>query len=82
MRKKDVISEKVLQCGRDTGRLYDLINNITETSKENPLPDHTNKETLANEFAEFFLEKIQKIQSELDNKLNTDEQELYQLKQD
>ena len=69
MSKKEVFSEKVLQCYRDTGRLYDLIKNITGTTKENPLPDITNEETLANEFAEFFLEKIQKIQRELDDKL-------------
>ena len=64
----EVISEKVLQCGRDTGRLYDLMNNISGTTKENLLPDHTNEETLAKEFAEFFLEKIQMIQRELDDK--------------
>ena len=44
MSKNEIISEKVLQCCRDTGRLYDLINNITETTKENPLPDYTNEE--------------------------------------
>ena len=66
--KKDVISEKVLECGRDTGKLYGLINNITATTKENPLPDHTNEKALANEFVEFFLDKIQKIWRELDDK--------------
>ena len=68
MSKKEVSSERVLQCCRDTGRLYYLINNIKDTTKENPLPNHTNEEALANEFAEFFLEKIQKIQRELDEK--------------
>ena len=67
--KKDIISEKVLECCRDTGKLHDLINNITGTTKENPLPDHTNEKALANEFGEFFLDKIQKIQRQLDDKL-------------
>ena len=66
--KKDVISEKVLKCGRHTGKLYDLINNITGAMKENPLPDHTNEKALANEFPEFFLDKIQKIHRELGDK--------------
>ena len=66
--KKDVISEKVLECDKDTGKLYNLINNITGTTKENPLPDQTNKKALANEFAKFFLDKIQKIWRELDDK--------------
>ena len=66
--KKDVISEKVLECNRHTGKLYDLINNITGTTKENPLPGHTNEKALANEFAEFFLERFQKIWRELDDK--------------
>ena len=65
--KKDVISEKVLECCRDTEKLYDLINNITGTTKENPLPDHKNEKALANKFAEFFLDKIQKIWRELDD---------------
>ena len=67
--KRDVISEKTLECGRDTGKLYDLINNITGITKESPLPDHTNEKALANEFAEFFLDKIQKIWRELDDNL-------------
>ena len=35
--------------------------------KENPLPDHTDKEELANQFARFFITKIQKIRDLLDN---------------
>ena len=53
----------------DTGKLYDLINNITGTTKENPLLDHTNEKALANKFVEFFLNKIQKLQRKLDDKL-------------
>ena len=66
--KKDVISKKLLKCNRDTGKLYNLINNITGTTKENPLPDHTNEKALGNKLAEFFLGRIQKIWREPDDK--------------
>ena len=36
------------------------------TVKENPLPDHTDKEELANQFASFFINKIQDIRDQLD----------------
>ena len=67
MNINEVISKKVLQFCRDTGRLYDLINNITGTTEENSLLDHTNEEALTHEFAGFFLKKIQKILRELDD---------------
>ena len=63
--QKEVISEKVLQCSRGTEKLYDLMNKIMGTIKENTLPDHTNEEALANKYAEFFLKKIQKIKGSL-----------------
>ena len=66
--KKGVISEKVPKCCRDSGKLYDVINNITGTTKEKPLPNHTNEKALANEFVEFLLDKIQKPWRELDDK--------------
>ena len=50
----------------DTETLYELINNNVGTTKQNPLPDHTNEKAWANAFGEFFLEKIHQIQKELD----------------
>ena len=41
-------------------------NNILGTNAENPLPASTSDETLANEFADFFMNKIQKIRDALD----------------
>ena len=35
--------------------------------KENPLPDHMDKEELADHFASFFITKIQKIRDHLDS---------------
>ena len=38
--KRDVISSKVVDCGKDTQKLYALVNNLLGTRKENSLP-HT-----------------------------------------
>ena len=37
------------------------------TVKDNPLPDHMDKEELADQFASFFITKIQKIRDQLDS---------------
>ena len=66
--KVKVISDQVINCGKDTKALYVLISNITGVRKENPLPIHTNDKELADQFADFFLEKIVKIRDELKDK--------------
>ena len=60
--------QKVEECGTNTKKLYSLINNITGSTKDNPMPStaSTTNEELANEFANFFMDKIQKIRDELD----------------
>ena len=65
--KKEKITAKVLECDRDSKKLYDLVSNLTGTKADNPLPEHNDSEQLANEFADFFMEKIRKIQSSLDS---------------
>ena len=64
--KKEKITVKVLECDRDSKKLYDLVSNFTGTKVVNPLPEHNDSEQLANEFVDFFMEKIRKIQSSLD----------------
>ena len=59
--KKEKITVKVLKCDRDSKKLYDLVSNLTGTKVVNPLPEHNDSEQLANEFADFFMEKIRKI---------------------
>ena len=41
--------------------------NLTGKNTENPLPESENMEKLSNEFADYFLEKIQMIRIELDH---------------
>ena len=36
--KKQVISGMVIDAGRDTKKLYKIINNITGTKEDNPMP--------------------------------------------
>ena len=58
--KKDHISDLVASCGNDSGKLYKLVNHLTGCKSECPLPDK-DPEGLAEEFANFFLDKIKTI---------------------
>ena len=59
-------STEVANCGKDTKKLYQLLNRLTGRTKDNPLPSHNNSSELAEEFANFFLNKIHKIREALD----------------
>ena len=65
--KKATLSEKIKECGRDSKKLYNFVSNITGTTKNNPMPTASSDEQLANEFAEFFIGKINKIREDLNN---------------
>ena len=41
-------------------KLYKIVNNILDTNKEEPLPPSNDKNRLADEFADYFIGKIQK----------------------
>ena len=58
--KKDHISDLVASCGNDSGKLYKLVNHLAGCKSEFPLPDK-DPESLAKEFADFFLDKITTI---------------------
>ena len=58
--KKDHISDLVASCGNDSGKLYKLVNHLTGCKSECPLPDK-DPESLAKEFADFFLKIITTI---------------------
>ena len=61
--KKEKITAKVLECDRNSKKLYDLVSNLTGTKVVNPLLEHNDSKQLANEFADFFMEKIRKIKT-------------------
>ena len=52
--------DKIIKIGKDTKRLYAMIESITGASTSNPLPSGS-PEDLAEEFAQFFLDKIVNI---------------------
>ena len=64
----DVLSDKVIKCGKDTRALFKLIINITGVRKENSLPKCVTDKDLANEFVDLFLDKNLKIREELYSK--------------
>ena len=59
------MSEEILNVKGDTKKLYQVVNGITGILKENPLPHEESDIVLANKFADFFLEKIWKTETEL-----------------
>ena len=63
----EVISSKVAECKANAKSLYNLANNITGGVKENPLPECKDDKCLADTFADYFIEKIQKIWDALED---------------
>ena len=59
--KKQTISKKNNESKNDTKQLFHLINNTTMSKTANPMPEGKMGAQLAEEFASFFLEKIEKI---------------------
>ena len=59
-------STEVANCEKDTQKLYQFLNRLTGRTKDNPLPSHNNPSELAEEFANYFLNKIHKIREALD----------------
>ena len=65
--KAESITKMIEDCNRDSKKLYNLASLLMEMVKENSLSDHTDKEELADQFASFFITKIQKIRDQLDS---------------
>ena len=61
------MSKSILECDKDSKKLYKLALSLMGATKENPLPECNTKEDLANKFAEFFITKIQNIRDKLDS---------------
>ena len=65
--KRKTLIKKVDECRHDTKGLHSLVANLTGTKSENPLPPNHSDDELANMFADYFMEKIEKIRSRLDD---------------
>ena len=64
--KTEAVSNKVTEWGNNTKKLYKIVNNILGSNKEKPLPPSNDKNKLADEFASYFIGKIQKVRDQLD----------------
>ena len=62
--RTNAMTQKVLDCHKDSKKLYALVTNMTGTKVNNPMPDSTSDTDLANEFAKYFTDKIDKIREE------------------
>ena len=60
------INNAVRDCGKDTGKLFKLVSELTGRVKENPLPTSDTDKELADDFVDFFMVKIDKIRKELE----------------
>ena len=63
--KTQTICEKVADCSQDAKKLYSLMSYLTGTKVDNPMPQHTDEDQLADEFADFFVGKIKTIHESL-----------------
>ena len=65
--KKEILSNKVLDSGNDTRKLYGLVNSLTGVSNNtNPIPECENDEKLAEYFVDYFMTRINNICDNLD----------------
>ena len=60
-----VLSDKVTGCGRDMKKLYSIVNGLIGRTVENPMPESESDEQLAEDFMDYFMEKIKKIRDSL-----------------
>lgn len=59
--KHQMICEKINESSNDAKKLYALVNHLSGCTQENPLPINKSDEILAEEFADFFINKIRTI---------------------
>ena len=65
--KQQMITKKILDCGRDCKQLFSIVNAITNNKQINPLPDNKSHGEMADDFADFFIRRIQTIRDELNS---------------
>ena len=68
LKKKESLRTKIEDCSRDSRRLHALVNNLTSKQIEIEWPSHTSTDQLAEDFASYFQDKIDKIRKLLNDK--------------
>ena len=65
-KKTHSLHQLVKQNPSETKKLFKLVNELTGNKDQNPLPEAKSKKDLAEEFAQFFLNKIGKIREQFE----------------
>ena len=60
-KKKQLMSKQVIDSKDNNRKLYKLTAHLAGINTDNPLPSHDSDESLANNFADCFISKIDKI---------------------
>ena len=61
---RESVNDLIKSFNDNARKIFNLVNNLTSTKQENPLPA---EDSLPDKFASFFLEKITKIRKGLDH---------------
>ena len=67
-KKKAVLKDKFAECSKDSRKIHALVNNLTTKQQPQQWPPHKSEADLAEDFAQFFLDKITKIREALRDK--------------
>ena len=62
--KKSYINTQLESNNNNSQMLFQMLHQLTKGQHDNPLPDCSSHEDLVNNFADFFIEKIEKIRSQ------------------
>ena len=63
--KKKTLSEKVVNCKGDSKQLYQFVAELTGAKSDNPMPSENSDSALAENFADYFMNTIDKIRQSL-----------------
>jgi hypothetical protein len=66
-RKTAYYHNEIERCNGDQKQLYKLVNKMTRGHQERPLPEHNSKQELADNFGEFFKDKVDNIRVGIEN---------------
>ena len=67
-KKKATLRDRFAECSKDSKKIHTLVNNLTTKQQPQQWPPHKSEEDLAEDFAQFFLDKITKIREALRDK--------------
>ena len=65
--RRQSLRNKITECSTNSKKLHQLINNLTKPDEEVQWPEHSNPKGLANEFADYFENKILKVRKVLED---------------